>query len=115
MKRALVVVFAFAIACHHSSGDPNADKPSSCVIEHDGGVTQCFEDIGATAKSNGEKVCGEMHGEHTFRANVPCPVESLVGACRKRAGTDLERVERCYHDAPACEARCKKSEGVFEK
>ncbi len=110
-----VLLCVVVIACHRSSGDPNANKPSSCVIEHDAGVTQCFEDIGASAKKVGEKICGEMHGAHTFVVGSPCPTTNVVGSCRKRGGTDLERVERCYHDAPACETRCAKSGGVFEK
>jgi len=114
MKRATFAAFVL-VACHHSSRDPNADKPSSCVIEHDGGVTQCFEDIGATAKADGEKICDAMRGDHTFRVAAPCPTEAVVGSCRKRPGTDLERVERCYHDVDACRTRCAKSEGVFEE
>jgi hypothetical protein len=107
---ALLVLLA---ACHRGGGDPRADRPSSCVIEHDGGVTQCFEDVGDTAKANGAKYCAEMHGHHRFRVGKPCPKAGILGSCTKRAGTDLERVERCYRDEPACRARCEKSEGVF--
>ena len=110
----LVPVLACS-ACHRSSGDPSIDKPSSCIIEHDGGVTQCFEDIGATAKSGGSKYCDEMHGQHTFRVGEGCPKEGVVASCTKRQGTDLERVERCYHDEAACAARCAKSSGIFSK
>ena len=112
--KALVVLLA-CVACHRSSGDPNADKPSSCVIEHDGGVTQCFEDIGATAKNEGAKYCDGMHGTHTFHVGQACPKEGVIGSCTKRQGTDLERVERCYHDEAACQARCAKSAGIFAK
>jgi hypothetical protein len=114
MKRVMIAL-AMCIGCHHSSGDPNADKPSSCVIEHDGGVTQCFEDVGATAKKVGQKICDEMHGAHTFRVAQACPSDGVVGSCTKRSGTDLERTERCYRDEAACEARCVKSAGAFKK
>ena len=113
MKRALVLILA--CACHRGSGDPRADLPSSCVIEHDGGVTQCFEEIGSTAKAAGAKYCAEMRGRHTYYAAKACPKDGLVGSCSKRAGTDLERIERCYRDEPACAARCEKSGGVFQK
>ena len=110
------VCFLFAVgialvACHKAK--PQAEPPSSCVISHDGGVTQCFEDIGAQAKRDGEKACNEMHGDHAFKVAEGCPTNARVGACRKRAGTELERVERCYHDQAQCEARCTKSAGVF--
>jgi hypothetical protein len=111
----LAFAFVACVACHHSSGDPNADKPSSCVIEHDGGVTQCFEDIGSTAKKDGQKICAEMRGSHAFRVAEACPTVGVVGSCTKRAGTDLERIERCYRDEGACEARCVKSAGSFRK
>jgi len=101
--------------CHRSSGDPSLEKPSSCVIEHDGGVTQCFEEIGASAKKGGSKNCDEMHGKHTFHVGEGCPKEGVVGSCTKKQGTDFERVERCYRDEPACEARCLKSSGIFTK
>jgi hypothetical protein len=111
----LVAIAWFAFGCHRSSGDPNADRPSSCLIEHDGGVTQCFDDIGPSAKSEGAKACEGMHGDHTFRVATPCPTEGVLASCSKGAGTDLERVERCYRDAPACEARCAKGTGVLSK
>jgi hypothetical protein len=109
-----LVLFA-SVACHRSNGDPTIEKPSSCVIEHDGGVTQCFEEVGATAKKVGSKNCDEMYGKHTFHVGEACPKEGVVGSCTKRQGTDLERVERCYRDEPACEARCLKSAGAFSK
>jgi hypothetical protein len=109
------LVLVACAACHHSNGDPTVDKPSSCVIEHDGGVTQCFEDVGATAKGTGSKYCDEMRGKHTFRVGQGCPKDGVVGSCTKRQGTDLERVERCYHEEAACEARCVKSAGIFTK
>ena len=112
--KSLAALF-FLCACHRSSGDPTIEKPSSCVIEHDGGVTQCFEDIGAAAKKGGSKYCDEMFGKHTFHVGEACPKDGVVGSCTKRQGTDLERVERCYHDEPACEARCLKSSGIFSK
>ncbi len=102
-------------ACHRGGGDKLADKPSSCVIEHDAGITQCFEDVGATAKKDGAKICEGMHGTHTFHAGEPCPKENVVGSCIKRAGTDLERTERCYHDEPGCAARCAKALGTYMK
>ncbi len=113
MRWALAVVMC--VACHRSNGDPSVDKPSSCVIEHDAGITQCFDEIGATAKKTGSKYCDEMHGQHAFRVGEGCPKDGVVGSCTKRQGTDLERVERCYHDAAACEARCAKSAGIFAK
>jgi hypothetical protein len=110
------LAFALALcACHRSHGDPNADKASSCVIEHDGVVTQCFDDIGKTAKKDGQKICDNMHGEHTFRVAQACPSDGVVGSCTKRPGSDLERIERCYRDSSACEARCTKSNGVFTR
>ena len=102
-------------ACHRSSGDPNLEKPSSCVIEHDGGVTQCFEDIGADAKKSGAKYCDGMFGKHTFHVGEACPKDGVVGSCTKRQGTALERIERCYHDEPGCQARCTKTSGIFNK
>ena len=113
--RSVALLVVVCAACHHSSGDANADKPSSCVIEHDGGVTQCFEDIGATAKKEGAKYCDGMRGAHTFRVGEACPRDGVVASCTKRPGTDLERVERCYHDETACQARCLKSSGTFQK
>ncbi len=113
MKRAVALLLC--VACHRSSGDPTADKPSSCIIEHDGGVTQCFEDIGATAKKDGKRVCDAMRGEHTFRVAQPCPTEGVVGSCTKRPNSELERAEHCYRDVAACEARCVKSGGNFKK
>ncbi|HEY2368028.1 MAG TPA: hypothetical protein VGH87_16635 [Polyangiaceae bacterium] len=112
--RQLVLLFLCG-ACHRSNGDPNIEKPSSCVIEHDGGVTQCFEEIGASAKKGGSKNCDEMHGQHTFHVAEACPKDGVVGSCTKKQGTDFERVERCYRDEPACEARCVKSAGIFTK
>ncbi len=111
----LAFALALCVACHRSGGDPNADKPSSCVISHDAGVTQCFEDIGTTAKKEGEKVCASMHGDHAFRVAQACPTEGVVGSCVKRGGSDFERIERCYRDEAAFEARCVKSSGVFRK
>jgi len=112
MRWALLLLL---VGCHRSNGDPNLEKPSSCVIEHDGGVTQCFEDIGSTAKKGGSKYCDGMFGKHTFHVGEACPKDGVVGSCTKKQGTDLERVERCYRDAPACEARCLKSSGIFNK
>ena len=112
MTRAALVMLA-CVACHRGGSSP--DGPSSCVIEHEGGVTQCFEDVGDTAKVNGKKYCDEMRGEHTFRVGQPCPREGAIASCTKRAGTSYERVERCYRDEDACRARCEKSEGVFAK
>ncbi len=114
-RGAFAFALVFCAACHHSSGDPNADKPSSCVIAHDGGVTQCFEDIGPKAKKEGEKICAAMHGDHTFRVGQACPTEAIVGSCVTAQATDYERIERCYRDPAACEARCVKSAGVFRK
>lgn len=108
---ALAAAACFVCACHR--GDGAADLPSSCVIEHDGGVTQCFEDVGPTAKSDGAKYCAEMRGEHRFFVDKPCPKGGVVASCTKRGGTNLERVERCYRDEPGCRARCEKSRGVF--
>jgi hypothetical protein len=116
VKRAIALLVCVAChACHGGGGDPNADKPSSCIIEHDGGVTQCFEDIGQTAKKDGAKICEAMHGTHTFRVAEACPTVGLVGSCTKRSNTDLERIERCYREETACEARCVKSGGTFRK
>jgi len=113
MKRAVVLLVA--LACHRGSDDPKADAPSSCVIEHDGGVTQCFEDVGATAKQYGSKYCDEMHGRHTYFPAKPCPREGVLASCTKKPGTDLERVERCYRDEPGCAARCEKAGGTYQK
>ncbi|HEY1960411.1 MAG TPA: hypothetical protein VGH28_32595 [Polyangiaceae bacterium] len=113
MRRAIFVVAL--VACHRGSEDPKSDVASSCVIEHEGGVTQCFEDVGPTAKQYGAKYCDEMHGQHTFYAAKACPREGVVGSCTKRPGTDLERVERCYRDEPACAARCEKAGGTYRK
>jgi len=112
-SRALALSLSLALcACHHGGGEA-APPPDSCVIEHDGGVTQCFDEIGRNAKKFGEKLCDEMHGEHTYHRNEPCPPVGLVGSCTKSAGTELERVERCYRDAPGCEHRCQRSGGTF--
>ena len=100
------------LGCHRGGGEA-PPPPGSCVIEHDGGVTQCFDEIGTTARKYGEKTCGEMYGTHTYRASEPCPAEGVVASCTKGAGTDLERVERCYRDAPSCERRCQRSGGAF--
>ena len=78
-------------------------------------MTQCFEDVGSTAKQHGAKYCDEMHGAHTFYAAKPCPKDGVLASCTKRGGTDLERLERCYRDVTGCQARCEKSGGVFEK
>ena len=110
---ALVLVLA---ACHRGEkSDPNADKPSSCIIEHDGGVTQCFEEVGQAAKREGKQLCDRMHGKHTYRVGEACPVDGVVASCTKRPGTDLERTEQCYRDEPACAARCAKNEGAVYK
>lgn len=111
----VALALALCAACHRGSDNPKADLPSSCVIEHDGGVTQCFEDVGATARTYGSKYCDEMHGEHTFYAARACPREGVLGSCVKRGGTGLERIERCYRDVTACQSRCEKSDGVFQK
>lgn len=115
MRLSALVFLACAWACHRGSEDATVDLPSSCVIEHDGGVTQCFEDVGVTAKEHAKPYCDEMHGVHTFYAAKACPKEGLVGSCSKRPGTALERVERCYRDEPGCVARCQKSGGSFQK
>jgi hypothetical protein len=114
MRRVLLASLAGLVflGCHRGGGEP-PPPPGSCLIEHDGGVTQCFDEIGAAAKKFGDKTCGEMYGEHTYRPSKPCPAEGVVGSCRKGAGTDLERVERCYRDGPACERRCARSGGAF--
>jgi len=113
MRRLLVPLGCVALfGCHRGGGEP-PPPPGSCVIEHDGGVTQCFDEIGTTARKYGEKTCGEMYGTHTYRASQPCPTQGVVASCTKGAGTDLERVERCYRDAPSCERRCQRSAGVF--
>jgi hypothetical protein len=106
----LAALLLVCAACHRG-GDK--ERPSSCVIEHDGGVTQCFEDVGLTARTDGAKYCARMHGHHTFRASKPCPTEGLLASCTKRAGTEWERVERCYRDEPACRARCDNAHGEY--
>jgi len=112
MRLRALALFALSCACHRGGGEP-PPPPDSCVIEHDGGVTQCFDEIGRNAKKFGEKLCGEMHGEHTYRPKQACPPAGLVGSCTKSGGTDLERVERCYRDAPSCERRCQRSGGSY--
>ncbi len=111
MLRALLLAIVCAAGCHR--GEPTPATRASCLIEHDGGATQCFDEVGPTAKKFGAKLCGEMHGDHTYRVDQPCPAEGVVGSCTKGGGTDSERVERCYHDAPGCERRCQRSAGVF--
>jgi len=103
------------VACHRDGGDPSVDRPSSCLIEHDGSVTQCFDDIGANAKAQGAKFCDEMHGDHTFRIGSPCPTEGVIASCNKGAGTEVERTERCYREPASCATRCAKSGGVLTK
>jgi hypothetical protein len=114
MKPLAMAVVLAAVGCHRGGGNA-ADLPSSCLIEHDGGVTQCFDDIGSGAKSEGEKACGTMHGVHTFRAGTACPTDGVIASCTKASGTELERVERCYRDEAACTARCAKGNGVLNK
>ncbi len=113
--RCFIAVLLAASACHRGGGDASAELPSSCVIEHDGGVTQCFDEIGSAAKSEGEKACGTMHGTHSFHPNTPCPKEGVIASCTKGSGTELERVERCYRDESSCTARCAKGNGVLSK
>jgi hypothetical protein len=110
MKGAALVLLLGVLGCHRTS-----EPPSSCVIMHDGGVTQCFEDIGSGAKQGGEAICDQMHGDHAFRVGQGCPAEGIVASCTKQGGTELERVERCYHDPAGCEARCQKSGGVLAR
>jgi hypothetical protein len=104
---------ACVLACRHGCKDSADGAPSSCLIEHDGGVTQCFDEIGESAKKDGPAYCGRMYGQHTFRVGIACPTEGVVASCTKKAGTEIERVERCYRDVAACEARCTKSGGTF--
>ena len=56
-----------------------------------------------------------MHGKHTFHVGEACPKDGVVGSCIKRQGTTFERIERCYHDEPGCQARCAKTSGIFNK
>ena len=110
MRIATLAVCAVVLGCHHKEQE---DHPVSCLIEHDGGPTQCYDEIGQTARLAGKNACSRMYGEHTFREGTACPTDGVVASCRKQAGTDLERIERCYRDKPGCEARCAKSGGTF--
>jgi hypothetical protein len=110
MRRFVLVLLAWC-GCHRNQHQEV--EVGSCLIEHDGGVTQCFDDIGVAAKHNGPQACDKMHGKHAFRLGASCPFEGVVASCTKGAGTDYERVERCYHDEPGCAARCQKSDGVL--
>src|SRR5450631_4459640 len=109
MRLATALAVSIGCACRRSAPDPTTYRPSSCLIEHDGGVTQCFDDIGDKAKLEGAKFCDDMHGDHTFRVATPCPTEGVLVSCTKGVGTDVERVERCYREPASCEARCAKS------
>ena len=105
---ALALLCLAVVACHRRNEN---DEPMSCLVEHDGGVTQCFDEIGPTARAAGKTVCDHMFGTHTFQEGAACPIEGVVASCRKQAGTESERIERCYRDEPACKARCAKSGG----
>ena len=105
----LLLSCSVALGCHRRQ----QDEPVSCLIEHDGGVTQCYDEIGETARDAGEGYCNRMFGRHTFRRGLPCPTQGVIASCRKQGGTDVERIERCYRDRAACEARCTKSGGVL--
>jgi len=116
MRVSVAIIIVSCAACRRGgTADPNADRPSSCLIKHDGGVTQCFDEIGQSAKAQGSKVCDEMHGEPTFHVGTPCPTDGVIASCTKGTGTDLERTERCYREGAACETRCAKSGGVLVK
>jgi hypothetical protein len=113
MRLALALLLS---ACHHGDDKPDAyGAPQSCWVRHDGGVTQCFDEVGPSAKQQGPAECAKMHGTHQYHLAAACPESGILASCTKGSGTDVERVERCYRDEPSCAARCEKASGVYVK
>jgi len=108
-----VGLLVILLGCHH--GGNEGEQPASCVIEHDGVVTQCFDEIGATARQTAQEGCSKMHGKTRFQLGTPCPTEGVIASCTKAEGTEYERIERCYREPDACAARCAKADGVLTR